>query len=273
MSQTLAMSSASSYIGNIPQHYEEHLGPILFEPFADDLAARVPAGTHSVLELACGTGRVTNHLDQRLDAGARLVASDLNPDMINVARRIVFSPRVEWMEVDAQQLPFADSAFDLVLCQFGVMFFADKLKAFSEVRRVLRPGGGFIFNTWDGFSANPRAAIIMQVMEEELGDRAPDFLSVGPYSFHNEARIALLLEEAGFASVKIEKVQRTSSFRDPGELVDGFVEGSPLGNYLDKLGPSYRDRIKDRLHAALQQQYSTYGMQVPMQAIVAEATK
>src|SRR5689334_22692605 len=84
--ETLTMSSASSYIGNIPQHYEEYLGPILFEPFADDLAARVPAGTKSVLELACGTGRVTNHLDQRLDAGARLVASDLNPDMINVAK-------------------------------------------------------------------------------------------------------------------------------------------------------------------------------------------
>jgi ubiquinone/menaquinone biosynthesis C-methylase UbiE len=267
------MSTASAYYGNVPQHYEQYLGPILFEPYAIDLAARVPPGVRSVLELACGTGRVTNHLDQQLAKDTRIVASDLNPDMISVARTIVFSPRVEWMEVNAQHLPFAAGSFELVLCQFGVMFFPDKLQAFREVHRVLEPGGRFLFNTWDGFSVNPRAAIIVQVMETELGADAPDFLSVGPYSFHNEARIALLLEEAGFSSIRIEKVARTGTFSDPDQIVDGFVEGSPLGTYLDKLGKHMRERIKQRLHEALIGQQAQYGNRVPMQAIVVEAIK
>jgi ubiquinone/menaquinone biosynthesis C-methylase UbiE len=269
--ETDTMSSASAYKGNVPQHYEQYLGPILFEPYAVELAERVPVTAHSVLELACGTGRVTNHLDKRLAAAARIVASDLNPDMLTVARTIVFSPRVEWMEVDAQHLPFADASFDVVLCQFGVMFFPDKLQAFREVYRVLSPGGIFLFNTWDGFSSNPRAGIIMQVMEEELGEKAPDFLSVGPYSFHNEARIALLLEEAGFSAIRIEKVARTGTFSDPAQIVDGFVEGSPLGAYLDRLGSGIRSRFRQRLRDALEAQTVTYGNKVPMQAIVVSA--
>ncbi|GAB4092028.1 class I SAM-dependent methyltransferase [Flaviaesturariibacter terrae] len=267
------MSSASSYLGNIPQHYEQYLGPILFEPYAADLAARVPEGARSVLEIACGTGRVTSHLERRLHASARIVASDLNADMLRLARSIVFSPRIEWREADAQSLPFADASFDLVLCQFGVMFFPDKLQAFREVYRVLEPHGTFLFNTWDGFSTNPRAGLIMQVMEEELGNRSPDFLAVGPYSFHNEARIAHLLEEAGFSSVRLERVARTSEYNEPKELVEGFVDGSPLGDYLDRLGAGLRDRIKGRLYAALDEQYPTYGKSVPMQAIVVEAVR
>lgn len=267
------MSSASSYNGNIPQHYERYLGPLLFEPFAEDLAARVPSAAHSVLELACGTGRVTQHLDRRLPATARVVASDLNADMIAVARSIVFSPRVDWVEADAQALPFGDAVFDTVLCQFGVMFFADKEAAFREVWRVLQRGGRFLFNTWDGFATNPRAALIVEVMNAELGAAAPDFLSTGPYSFHNEARIALLLEEAGFASVRLEKVARCSRYNDPADLVAGFVDGSPLGSYLDRKGPGLRQRISDRLRAALDRQSATYGNTVPMQAIVVEARR
>ncbi|TCZ65277.1 class I SAM-dependent methyltransferase [Flaviaesturariibacter aridisoli] len=267
------MSSASAYTGNIPHHYEQYLGPILFEPYAADLAARVTSHTRSLLELACGTGRVTQHLDRRLAASARLVATDLNRDMLHLARSIVFSPRVEWMEVDAQHLPFGDALFDVVLCQFGVMFFADKLAAFREVYRVLEPRGRFLFNTWDGYFANPRAALLMRVMNEELGARAPDLLSTGPYSFHNQAQIVLLLEEAGFHSIRLETVARKAQYTDPNELVEGFVEGSPVGAYLDRLDRSLRPKIKARLHAALGEQLATYGHDVPMQAIVVEAVK
>ncbi|WP_165871356.1 class I SAM-dependent methyltransferase [Flaviaesturariibacter flavus] len=267
------MSSASAYTGNIPQNYEEYLGPVLFEPYAEDLAARVPPGITSLLELACGTGRVTHHLDQRLGKDARIVASDLNQDMLKLARSIVYSPRVEWMEVNAQELPFASASFDVVLCQFGVMFFTDKLKAFREAYRVLRRGGRFLFNTWDGLGANPRAAIILQVMQEELGAGAPDFLRTGPYSFHDESVIALLLEEAGFAQIRIEKVARTGTYTDPQQIAAGFVEGSPLGAYLDRYGPQMRGRIIQRLREALKAQETTYGTSVPMRAIVAEAQK
>ncbi|RYZ22046.1 MAG: class I SAM-dependent methyltransferase [Chitinophagaceae bacterium] len=267
------MSSSSAYTGNIPQHYEQQLGPVLFEPYAEDLAARVPAGTNALLELACGTGRVTRHLDRRLSPSARLVASDLNSDMLTLARSIVFSPRVEWLTVDAGVLPFADGSFDAVVCQFGVMFFTDKRQAFREACRVLRAGGTFLFNTWLGLGANPRAAIMSQVLCETLGAQAPDLLCSGPYSFHDEAHIALLLEEAGFRDIRVATVSRTGHYADPAQLVAGFVEGSPLGAYLDRFGAAMRGRIRERLQDALVAQEPTYGNEVPMRALVVEAKK
>jgi len=267
------MSSATAYSGNVPQHYEQYLGPILFEPYAIELARRVPGSARSVLEVACGTGRVTRHLDQLLPPQAKLIATDLNSDMIRLARLVVFSPRIEWQEADGQSLPFADACFDVVLSQFGVMFFTDKLQAFREALRVLRPGGMFLFNTWDGYSTNPRAGLIMQVMQEELGADAPDFLSVGPYSFHNEAQIACLLEEAGFREISIRKVRHTGTFTDPDHLVSGFVDGSPLGSYLDRISRELRPRIRKKLLLALEQQNGLYGNTVPLCAIVVEAVR
>jgi ubiquinone/menaquinone biosynthesis C-methylase UbiE len=262
------MSTATAFIGNVPQNYDRYLGPVLFEPYAIDLARRAPAGAASVLELACGTGRVTHHLDKLLAGNAHIIASDLNADMLAIAQKIVFSPRIEWMQVDAQQLPFGASAFDLVLCQFGVMFFPDKALAFREVRRVLQPGGKFIFNTWDSMAENPRARIIQEVLQDELGEKAPDFFSVGPYSFFDENQIRSLLEEAGFDAIRIEKIPLVSRFENPDDIITGFVDGSPLGAYLDQVGIQVRMQVRDKLRLALEAQFGTYGLEVPMQAIV-----
>jgi ubiquinone/menaquinone biosynthesis C-methylase UbiE len=139
-----------TFDGEIPENYDRFLGPTLFEPFAADLAARhVGDGARDVLEVACGTGILTRALLRRIPSTARLVATDLSPDMLDYARKRLVEPgRVEWRQADVAALPFADASFDAVYCQFGLMFAADKVAAASEARRVLRPGGSFVFNVW-----------------------------------------------------------------------------------------------------------------------------
>ncbi|MGI8597805.1 MAG: class I SAM-dependent methyltransferase [Chitinophagaceae bacterium] len=144
-----------NFSGSVPQNYDTYLGPILFEPYAKDLVKRIKEKeAHKVLELACGTGRVTHHLLNTLPAHVQVIATDLNADMMSVAKSRIIDERVIWQEVDAQDLPYNEKEFDLIVCQFGVMFFEEKLRAFKEANRVLKEGGDFLFNTWDKVENN-----------------------------------------------------------------------------------------------------------------------
>src|SRR5450432_665365 len=145
----------TAFAGSIPKLYETLLVPLIFEPYAADLARRLASRTLSrVLEIAAGTGVVTRHLASSLPEHAAIVATDLNQPMLDMASGIGASRPVEWRRADAMQLPFGDGEFDAVVCQFGVMFFPDKPKAFSEARRVLAPGGTLLFNVWDRIEEN-----------------------------------------------------------------------------------------------------------------------
>ncbi len=184
------MSSITSSSHSIPVMYDQYLGPILFENYAMDLVERIKNKKRDqVLELACGTGRATRHLSQLIPPGKRLIATDLNPDMLAVAQTKVTETNIQWQVADAQYLSFRDSSFDLVVCQFGVMLFPDKEKAFKEARRVLKNAGVFLFSVWDHIQTNPLSAKINKVIQETLGADAPDFLTQGPYSFYDQGAI------------------------------------------------------------------------------------
>jgi SAM-dependent methyltransferase len=134
-----------AFAGSIPALYDRYMGPLLFEPYARDIAARAAAlGPQHILETAAGTGIVTEALARALPQ-ADIVATDLNQAMLDVAAERVRAANVRFQQADAQALPFADGEFDLVLSQFGVMFFPDRVGAYREVRRVLKPGGRVLF--------------------------------------------------------------------------------------------------------------------------------
>jgi ubiquinone/menaquinone biosynthesis C-methylase UbiE len=268
------MANTTAFAGSVPANYDQYLGPVLFEPYALDITGRIDKSKyHKVLELACGTGRVTKHLANMLGTGDELVATDLNPDMIAVAKDIVKDQKIHWMTADAQELPFADNSFDHIICQFGVMFFPDKPKAFKEASRVLQDKGSFLFNVWDSLELNPRSAIIKQVMEDIMGDEAPDFMSKGPYSFYDQALIHQLMEEAGFKDIKLEVVQKTAYYSSADDLIKGFVDGSPLSSYLVQLTPDLQKTIRERLHYAITSELGKSQIISPMQAIVCSANK
>src|SRR5688500_3239604 len=161
------------FAGSIPKLYDTYLVPLIFEPYAADLVNRLRARPPSrVLEIAAGTGVVTRALASALPESATIVGTDLNQAMLDQASLVGTKRAVEWRQADAMQLPFPDATFDAVACQFGVMFFPDKAKAFSEACRVLRPGGIFIFNVWDRIEVNEFADTVTTALESVyLNDR------------------------------------------------------------------------------------------------------
>ena len=263
------MNTLAAFSGPIPANYDKHLGPILFEPYALDLAARLKNNPlKQVLEIACGTGRVTRHLVLLLNDKGRLVATDLNPDMMKVAQEKVVDPRVEWKLADAQDLPFPDGSFDHVICQFGVMFFPDKKLAFREAYRVLKQGGLYLFNTWGSQEDNSKIAVVREVMDELFREENPDFLNKGPYSFFDEHEIRTWMELAGFKQVTIERVKKTSLFTDLDSFINGFFVSSPLSAYLSQKDPAVSIEIQKRVIDEMKKRFPAHDKEVDMLALV-----
>jgi ubiquinone/menaquinone biosynthesis C-methylase UbiE len=222
------------FSGSVPSIYDTYLGPLIFEPFADDLAKRLPPSNPGrVLETAAGTGIVTRALLRAVSATASIVATDLNQPMLEHAAARTSSSRVTWQSADAQALPFADSVFDVVVCQFGVMFFPDKSKAYAEARRVLKPGGHFLFNVWDKIEENEFAELVTAAVADIFPADPPLFLARTPHGYFDKTAILKDLGSAGFTDVRLETVMRRSlaaSGRDP---AIGYCQGTPLRNEIE----------------------------------------
>src|SRR5215831_2312598 len=186
------MSTASDkvFAGSVPKLYETYLVPLIFQSYAKDLARRAAERPVArVLEIAAGTGVVTRALAETLPASAAIVATDLNQAMLGQAAAVGTKRKVEWRQADAMQLPFGDAEFDAVVCQFGAMFFPDKAKAFAETRRVLKPGGEFVFNVWDRIEENEFADTILQALATVFPNDPPRFMARTPHGYHDRAAI------------------------------------------------------------------------------------
>jgi SAM-dependent methyltransferase len=227
--------SDSAFTGSIPALYDRCLGPMLFEPYAQDLAARAAAlAPGRILETAAGTGIVTAALAAAIP-DAEIVATDLNQAMLDVAAARGLPARVSLQPADAQALPFPDAGFDLLVCQFGAMFFPDRVLAYREARRVLRPGSRFLFNVWDSLAHNPVSARMGDAVAALFPDDPPSFYRRVPFGYHDTAQIEADLRAAGFADIAIETVTRVSRV-DARAAAIGLCQGSPMGNEIEARG-------------------------------------
>lgn len=246
---------AKAFTGSIPQIYDRYMGPMFFEPFARDLAGRFAGFEGDILETAAGTGQVTRLLAQAA-RGARIVATDLNEPMLARAAQAVKAPNVQWRQADAQALPFEDAAFDAVVCQFGAMFFPDKVKAYSETWRVLRPGGRFVFSVWDELAANDATQIVEDAVARLFPDDPPDFFARGPFGYHDRDLIRRSLLEAGFATAEIESVRLPTPSASPREAALGLVTGTPLRALIEARDPA---RVEEAVDVATQALAAQFG--------------
>jgi SAM-dependent methyltransferase len=230
------MSSAARFTGSVPERYHRYLAPWLFDPYASDLAARLPrrAGLR-VLETAAGTGVVTRRLRESLPSDATLVATDLNEAMVDYARAAVPDAGIAWQQADAQALPFADASFDVVVCQFGFMFLPDKVQGFREARRVLTGGGVLLGNVWHSRDENPVARIVQDLLEEHLPDDPPRFLDT-PYGYGDHERLRADVAEAGWDDVQLDVVRKTSDAASAEDVALGYLTGTPLAYELTERG-------------------------------------
>ena len=223
------------FAGSIPKLYDTHLVPLIFEPYAADLVNRLSSRPLSrVLEIAAGTGVVTRALAAAPPVSASIVATDLNQAMLDHASAVGTKRPVEWRQADALQLPFPDGALDAVVCQFGVMFFPDKPKAFSEARRVLRPGGVFIFNVWDRIEENEFADTVTTALESLFPDDPPRFLARTPHGYYDHTVIGRDLAAGGFSTLpRIDTVAARSRARSPRIPALAYCQGTPLRNEIE----------------------------------------
>jgi len=262
--------SDKRFTGHVPEFYDSYLVPLIFEPYTADLAQRVALRSPArVLEIAAGTGVVTRALAETLPARAHIVATDLNQPMLDHAAAIGTSRPVEWRKADALRLPFPDESFDVVVCQFGVMFFPDKVKAYAEARRVLDEGGIFAFNVWDGLEENEFADVVHRAVASMFPDDPPAFLARIPYGYSNLAVVGHDLAEAGFRSrAQIETVAARSRAPSAREPAVAFVEGTPLVNEIEKRDGSRVEEGSIRATAAVAERFGNGPVDGKIQAHV-----
>jgi SAM-dependent methyltransferase len=233
--------STPAFVGTVPAYYDRCLGPVLFEPYAEDLIRRLPARDGlRVLETACGTGRVTRRLREALPKSATLVATDLFEPMLDVARGAVRAPGIEWQAADLQALPFEDESFDVVVCQFGLMFLPDKVQGFREIRRVLAPDGLLLANTWKSKEQNPFTLALERVVERVFRDDPPRFIDI-PYGYGEEAQVRPDMEAAGWEDMRFEDLRLRGSGPSALEFAEGFALGSPMTAELLQRGSDPHD--------------------------------
>jgi len=261
---------AARFVGSIPEHYDQHLGPRLFADFAADLARRTAACEPSaVLELAAGTGIVSRALRDTLAPACSLLATDLNPPMLERAMlKFTDDEAVTFQAADATSLAFGDGSFDALVCQFGVMFFPDKAASYREALRVLKPGGRYLFNVWDSWENNPFARIAHEVVSDFFPDNPPGFYRV-PFGYCDVELIGASLRQAGFEQVSIESLESPSAIPSAQDFATGLVFGNPLFQEIVERGgdaEAVRQAIADALVENL-------GDSMTLRAIVVEAQK
>jgi ubiquinone/menaquinone biosynthesis C-methylase UbiE len=258
------------FAGSVPLLYEQHMVPMLFAPYAADLARRVAQQpVRRLLELAAGTGALTRQLAATLSPEATLVATDLNQPMLDLAAQLCTTRPITWQTADAMALPFEDASFDTVVCQFGVMFFPDKARAFAEARRVLQPGGRLLFNVWDRIEDNHVTDVVQQALAAHFPLDPPVFMSRTPHGYFDLDQIARHLRQAGFTGVPhITTVSQRSRAPGAGMAARALCQGSPLRGEILARTPDGLDAVTALAEAALRQRYGAGPVDGQMQAHV-----
>jgi SAM-dependent methyltransferase len=245
------MSADTSWLASMPEIYDRHLGPALFAPFARHLARlAVALAPGRILELAAGTGIATAELLRALP-DAQLTATDLNQAMVTCAAERVPGPT--WSVADAQRLDFADASFDLVVCQFGVMFFPDKAAAFAEAARVLAPDGTMLFTVWDVVESSPFPAALVASLATVLPVDPPGFVTDVPHGYADQEQIRADVHAGGLEIERLERLVLNGTASSARSLAEGFCLGTPLRFALQKRGSldALTDDIADELAVRL----------------------
>lgn len=268
------LDNDKNFTGTVPENYDRYLRHMLFVPYAKDLAERLaamPAG--SVLEIACGTGAVTQELRKRLAPSVDITATDLNRDMLSVAVSNMSGAQVAFAVADAQSLPYADATFDAIVCQFGVMFFSDQALAFREMYRVLKPGGRILFNVWDKLKKNPISYEMARAIDAAVPEIAPCFTSRVPFSNADYRPLVDLLKAAGFESVDVDTVEKESRATSAQDAMTGYAEGSPMRAELNSVSPEQARRGIEAATRCLQELFGMGAISAPMSAHVLQAVR
>ncbi|HTI59936.1 class I SAM-dependent methyltransferase [Mucilaginibacter sp.] len=270
----MEINRAFKFTGQDAENYDYYMGPIIFEPYGRYLASRIDAGNvSSALEIACGTGRVTRHIRKALAPYAKLVASDLSVDMLAIAKRELNNNDIDFRVEDAQDLSFPDNTFDLVVCQFGMMFLPDKPRGFAEVYRVLKPGGKFMYFTWDDTLNIPLFKILINDMIVPNFDGEDTVRFFTPFSMYDPDQLRGFLTGAGFRDVKAENVALNSGRSTVSNLVESFFVKHRLGGEIAAKDPALLAPLAKKTEAEFARHFGEGEVQMKLSAFLTTGTK
>jgi SAM-dependent methyltransferase len=262
------------FAGSIPLLYENLLVPLIFAPYARDLAARIAqVRPRRLLETAAGTGVLTRALAAQLPADASITATDLNEPMLAQAKTALSDPRIAWRQADALALPFDDASFDVVACQFGAMFFPDRVKGYAEARRVLAPGGRLFFSVWDRIEDNEFTDVVTQALALVFPHDPPRFMARTPHGYHDQGLIRSDLQRAGFGDIAIETVEHVSRAPSPREAAVALCQGTPLRSEIEARGAPGLEAATDRAEEALRKRFGGGAIEGRIRALVVSAAR
>ncbi|MGH2564731.1 MAG: class I SAM-dependent methyltransferase [Ginsengibacter sp.] len=261
-----------AFNGSIPENYDKYLGGFIFEPYALDLLSRIDiTKDKNVLELACGTGRLTRHLVDYLPGDAVVTATDINPAMLRVGQEKILSFNIFWDTVDISNIPYEEEQFDLVICQFGLMFVPDKLKAITGIQRVLKKGGRLLFSVWGDIDENDLWKIGHSVIQRYLN--LPVNGEIGPFSMTDEKATLALLQQGGFRYCDVDPVKITAVSPTAADAAKGFVLGLPFYTAIMNNDPLRLNQIQDSLSEALANELGDRPLRSRLRAWIFEGVK
>ena len=270
----MTVDKDSVFAGTVPGLYDSYLVPLIFEPYAVDVARRLSRNPPArVLEIACGTGVVTRALAGALPTTSTIVASDLNQPMLDCAQTQLASENVEWRQADALNLPFEDREFDAVVCQFGVMFFPDKPRGFAEAMRVLSPGGTYIFSVWDRIEDNEIADVVTHALATVFPDDPPRFMVRTPHGYHDVDVIRDDLARGGITGAQIETIAERSRADSARDAAIAYCHGSPLRDEIFARDPSRINEATDAAERAVRKVFGDGAVDAKMQAHIVTVQK
>jgi ubiquinone/menaquinone biosynthesis C-methylase UbiE len=264
------LESDKVFAGSVPENYDRYMVPLIFAPYAADLAQRAASlSPGAVLEIAAGTGVVTRALAPKLAASASYIVTDLNQPMLDyAASRQAPDNRIKWRQADALALPFENAAFDLACCQFGAMFFPDRTSAYREAKRVLRRGGHFLFNVWDRIEENVFADDVTNALARIFPDDPPRFLARTPHGYHDTALIRSELLDAGFSRVVIETKAEQSRASSPRIPAVAYCQGTLLRNEIEAREAGKLEAATDYAASAISDRHGSGEVSAKIQAHV-----
>lgn len=264
----------SVFTGNLPRLYDRELGGVMFMPYAADIADRLKSMTSGrVLETAAGTGIVTQALAHALPPSVEIIATDLNQPMLDHAATKPGMEHVTFQQADALALPFPDQSFDVVVCQFGIMFFPDRVAGMREARRVLKPGGKFLFNVWGNLASNPVMAVTVEALAKRYPAHPNWFLERTPCGYFDPDKIQADLNAAGLPSAKMEVVRLTGSASGPRAPALGFCQGSPMMAEIKGIDPDGLEAATDAVETAQRDKFGSGPFNVELTALVVETER
>ncbi len=268
-------ASDKEFTGSIPEFYDTYLVPLIFDAYARDLAGRVASlAPGRVLETAAGSGVVPRALADSLGPEARYVVTDLNQAMLDhAATKQGRDDRIEWRQADALDLPFDDSLFDTVICQYGVMFYPDRVKGYTEAHRVLKPGGRYIFSVWDQIAENEFADVVTAAAAEVFPEDPPRFLARTPHGYHDKDVVRQDLSAAGFSDISVDTIEEVSRAPSPRHPAVAYCQGTPLRNEIEARDAGLLEHVTECASRAIAARFGEGPVSAKIQAHIFTAVK